>query len=233
MLRSSGLYVGYDESQVLYNMHIDIQPGTVVSLLGRNGVGKTTFLKSLIGLLNPTAGRIELNGEDVISLPPEKRVKKGIGYVPQGRDIFSTLTVEENLLLGLEALPHGKKGASIPEEVFEWFPVLKTMLHRKGGDLSGGQQQQLAIARALVGEPQILLLDEPMEGIQPSIVMLIEEVIQNIAVTKKVGVLLVEHSLDIALRCADFFYVMDRGSVVAEGNTKQVDEDAIRKHLVV
>jgi urea transport system ATP-binding protein len=233
MLKVSQLEAGYGESMVLRQVSLRIEPGSVVSLMGRNGVGKTTLLKSMIGLITPKRGHIELNGEDITFLPPEMRAKKGIGYVPQGRDIFSTLTVEENLLLGLEALPDSRSNKDIPSEVFELFPVLKTMLHRKGGDLSGGQQQQLAIARALVGEPKLLLLDEPMEGIQPSIVMLIEEVIKRIAATKNVGVLLVEHSLDLALGCADYFYVLDKGMIVAEGDTQSLNEEAIKKHLVV
>jgi urea transport system ATP-binding protein len=233
MLKVSQLDAGYGESMVLREISLNIQPGTVVSLMGRNGVGKTTLLKSIMGLIKLKKGTIEFMGEDISFLPPEAKAKKGIGYVPQGRDIFPTLTVEENLLLGLEALPKTERKSGIPQDVYEMFPVLKTMLHRKGGDLSGGQQQQLAIARTLVGKPKLLLLDEPMEGIQPSIVQLITDVIKGIAATGTVSIVLVEHSMDVALECADYFYVLDKSSIVAQGDTGSLNEDTIKRHLVV
>jgi urea transport system ATP-binding protein len=233
MLKVSQLDVGYGESMVLREIDLRIEPGTVVSLMGRNGVGKTTLLKSIVGLLKAKKGTIEFMGKDITALPPEMRARRGIGYVPQGRDIFPTLTVEENLLLGLETLPKAEWKNGIPEDIYDMFPVLKTMLHRKGGDLSGGQQQQLAIARALVGKPRLLLLDEPMEGIQPSIVLLIADVIKRIAATKTVSILLVEHSLDLALECADYFYVIDKSSIVTQGDTRSFNEDAIKQYLVV
>ncbi|TYR81716.1 urea ABC transporter ATP-binding subunit UrtE [Priestia megaterium] len=233
MLTVSNLNVGYDQSIVLHDISIEVAKGKVVAILGRNGVGKTTLVKTLIGLLKPSDGQIKWNGEDLQELRPEQRVKRGIGYVPQGRDIFSTLTIEENLLLGLEALPQKPKKEAIPEHIFELFPVLKEMLHRKGGDLSGGQQQQLAIARALVGNPQLLVLDEPMEGIQPSIVQLIEDVIEQIAKEHNVGVILVEHNVDLALASSDTFYILDHGEIVAEGDSASVDLEEIQQHLVV
>lgn len=231
MLNVSQLDVGYEESMVLREIEFKVKPDTVVALLGRNGVGKTTMLKSIMGLLPPKKGKIQFMGEDVTSLRPEERAKRGIGYVPQGRDIFSTMTVEENLLLGLEALPMGQ--SKIPDDVLCMFPVLREMLHRKGGDLSGGQQQQLAIARALIGRPKLLLLDEPMEGIQPSIVMLIVDVIKRIAASKTVSIVLVEHSLDVALECADYYYLLDKSQIVTHGDVHSLNQETITQHLVV
>jgi urea transport system ATP-binding protein len=233
MLNVSSLSAGYDDSIILQNVNCQVKQGQVVALLGRNGVGKTTLVKTIVGLLKQKSGNIEWDGTDLTEWRPDERAKQGIGYVPQGRDIFSTLTVEENLLLGLEALPRLTKKRGISEEVFEWFPVLKEMLHRKGGDLSGGQQQQLAIARVLVSHPQLICLDEPMEGIQPSIVQLIQEVIVKIAKQKQTGMLLVEHNVDLALECADYVYVMDRGTIVAEGETSSFNVQELEKHLVV
>lgn len=233
MLNVSQLDVGYEESMVLREIEFKVKPGSVVALLGRNGVGKTTMLKSIMGLLSPKKGKIQFMGEDITSFRPEERAKRGIGYVPQGRDIFSTMTVEENLLLGLEALPKGQAKGSMPEDVLDMFPALREVLHRKGGDLSGGQQQQLAIARALIGKPKLLLLDEPMEGIQPSIVMLIVDVIQRIAASKTVSIVLVEHSLDVALECADYYYVLDKSQMVAEGDVHSLNQETITQHLVV
>ncbi|MDC4223115.1 MAG: ATP-binding cassette domain-containing protein [Candidatus Manganitrophus sp.] len=166
MLEVQGLNVSYGDSQVLRGVHLNIPAGKVVCLMGRNGVGKTTLMKTIIGLLAPKGGRITLAGEEITKAPPYLRARRGIGYVPQGREIIPSLTVEENLLIGLEA----SGGKTIPAEVFDLFPVLKTMLGRRGGDLTGGQQQQLAIGRALVSGPQLLILDEPTEGIQPSII---------------------------------------------------------------
>lgn len=233
MLNVSSLSVGYDDSIILQNVNCQVKQGQVVALLGRNGVGKTTLVKTIVGLLKQKSGSIEWDGADLTEWRPDERAKRGIGYVPQGRDIFSTLTVEENLLLGLEALPRFTKKRGVSEEVFEWFPVLKEMLHRKGGDLSGGQQQQLAIARVLVSDPQLICLDEPMEGIQPSIVQLIQEVIVKIAKQKHTGMLLVEHNVDLALECADYVYVMDRGTIVAQGETSSFNVQELEKHLVV
>lgn len=233
MLKVSALQAGYEESMVLHDVNFAVIPGKVTGVLGRNGVGKTTFLKSLIGIIPLKKGQITWNKQAIMKLIPEKRAKLGIGYVPQGREIFSSLTVEENILLGAEMLPKKKKKLINTEEIFEWFPVLREMLHRKGGDLSGGQQQQLAIARALIGEPKVLLLDEPMEGIQPSIVQLIQDVIGVIAKEKGIGVVLVEHNVDLVLECADYIYVMDRGGMVLEGDASELKIEDIEKHLIV
>lgn len=233
MLSVRNVTAGYEQSVVLENVSMDVQKGCVTAVLGRNGVGKTTLMKSIIGLIKPMSGNIEWEGEDITSLPPEQRVRRGIGYVPQGREIFSTLTVEENLLLGFEALPKKINSSHILEEIYELFPILKDMLHRKGGDLSGGQQQQLAIARALIGQPKLLLLDEPMEGIQPSIVQLIRDVIMKIAKEKTVGIVLVEHSLDLAFSCADYFYIFDRGIVVAQGHVSETSMSDVQRFLTV
>lgn len=233
MLSVRNVTAGYEQSVVLENVSMDVQKGCVTAVLGRNGVGKTTLMKSIIGLIKPMRGNIEWEDEDITSLPPEQRVRKGIGYVPQGREIFSTLTVEENLLLGFEALPKKINPSHVLEEIYELFPILKDMLHRKGGDLSGGQQQQLAIARALIGQPKLLLLDEPMEGIQPSIVQLIRDVIMKIAKEKMVGIVLVEHSLDLAFSCADYFYIFDRGIVVAQGHVSETSMSDVQRFLTV
>ncbi|AIE61443.1 urea ABC transporter ATP-binding subunit UrtE [Bacillus methanolicus] len=233
MLRVQNVAAGYGQSVVLENVSIDVSKGAVTAVLGRNGVGKTTLIKSIIGLIKPIAGKIEWENEDITSLPPEERVRKGIAYVPQGREIFSSLTVEENLLLGFEALSKKVNQTQILEEIYELFPILREMLHRKGGDLSGGQQQQLAIARALIGQPKLLLLDEPMEGIQPSIVQLIRDVIVKIAKEKRVGIVLVEHSLDLAFSCADYFYIFDRGTVVEHGHVSETNMNDIQQFLIV
>ena len=233
MLKVDEIMAGYDGSMVLNDLNFQATKGQVVGVLGRNGVGKSTLLKSIIGLLPLKEGEIYFNEQKINKLPTDKRARLGIGYVPQGREIFSTLTVEENILLGFEVMGKAGKKEKIPEEVFEWFPVLQEMLHRKGGDLSGGQQQQLAIARAYVGRPDILLLDEPMEGIQPSIVQLIQQVIMKIAREKNIGVVLVEHDLDLAMETADYIYVMDHGQMVLAGETKSLQIQEIEKHLVV
>lgn len=231
MLKIEHLMVGYGESMILRNVTLQMEPGQVVCLMGRNGVGKTTLMKSITGLLKPKQGSIEYQDETITAYPPDRRAKMGIGYVPQGRDIFSHLTVEENLLLGLEAtVPRIKQ---LPDSIFTMFPVLKEMLKRRGGDLSGGQQQQLSIARALASKPKLLLLDEPMEGIQPSIVMEIEQVIENIKRTREVAILLVEQSLAFATTIADYYYVLDRGAIAAEGSAADLSEEQVKQHLTV
>jgi urea transport system ATP-binding protein len=231
MLRIEHLQVGYGESMILRDVTLQIEPGQVVCLMGRNGVGKTTLMKSIMGLLRPKTGSIEYQNQVITTMPPDRRAKMGIGYVPQGRDIFSHLTVEENLLLGLEAsIPKIKQ---LPDIIFTMFPVLKEMLKRRGGDLSGGQQQQLSIARALASKPKLLLLDEPMEGIQPSIVMEIEQVIENLKRTREVAILLVEQSLAFATTIANYYYVLDRGVIAAEGSAEDLSEEQVKQHLTV
>ena len=231
MLRIEGLSAGYGESRVLRDVSLDVPRGRIVCLMGRNGVGKTTLLKSVMGLLPAWSGRVRLDGEDVTAWSPDARARRGLGYVPQGREIFASLTVEENLLVGLEAMANRR--AAIPEEVFELFPALRSMRRRRGGDLSGGQQQQLAFARALVGRPKVLLLDEPTEGIQPSIIIQIEEVIERLKARGDLSILLVEQYVEFAARLADDFAIMERGAIVAKGATRDLNEDVIRRHLVV
>lgn len=231
MLRIEGLSAGYGESRVLREVSLDVPRGRIVCLMGRNGVGKTTLLKSVMGLLPAWSGRVRLDGEDVTAWSPDARARRGLGYVPQGREIFASLTVEENLLVGLEAMANRR--AAIPEEVFELFPALRSMRRRRGGDLSGGQQQQLAFARALVGRPKVLLLDEPTEGIQPSIIIQIEEVIERLKARGDLSILLVEQYVEFAARLADDFAIMERGAIVAKGATRDLNEDVIRRHLVV
>jgi urea transport system ATP-binding protein len=205
----------------------------MVCLIGRNGVGKTTLLKTIMGLLSPRTGEIFLTDKPITKLTPDRRAKMGIGYVPQGRDIIPRVSVRDNLLLGLEALPTGRKGnESIPAEIFDLFPVLKTMLSRMGGDLSGGQQQQLAIARALMGKPRLLVLDEPTEGIQPSIVLEIEAAVKRIIEATGISVLLVEQHLHF-VRQADKYYAMQKGGIVASGSTQELSQEVIQEFLAV
>jgi len=230
LLEVSGLSAYYGESIILKNISLRIKPGQVVCLLGRNGVGKTTFMKSVMGLVKTPTGSIRLDGREMIKMPTYNRALQGIGYVPQGRDIFAGLSVYENLLLGLER--SGERGA-LDESIYELFPVLKTMLKRKGGDLSGGQQQQLAIARALLSTPRLLLLDEPTEGIQPSIIQEISRVIKKLKGQGNITMLIVEQYLEFVLEVADYFYVMDKGLIVMEGNTKDVELQNIQSKIAI
>ena len=233
MLQIKGLNTYYGESHILRDVDMNINQGEMICLIGRNGVGKTTLLKSLIGLLTPRRGEIIFNGDSVNRKRPHQRARSGIGYVPQGREIIPYLTVEENLQLGLEALPGGlAKHKKIDELVYELFPVLKQFLARKGGDLSGGQKQQLAIARALLGKPKLLLLDEPTEGIQPNIVQDIESAVKRIISETGVGVLLVEQHLHF-VRQADRYYAMQRGGIVANGPTSELSKAVVEKFLSV
>ncbi|HGY5535170.1 MAG TPA: urea ABC transporter ATP-binding subunit UrtE, partial [Prochlorococcus sp.] len=215
LLEIRGLNTYYGESHILRDVDLTVSLGEMVCLIGRNGVGKTTLLKSLIGLLRPRSGEISLEGVQLDRQPPHQRALSGVGYVPQGREIIPHLTVKENLLLGMEALPGGLgRHKHIDPVVFELFPILHEFLPRQGGDLSGGQQQQLAIARALLGKPKLLLLDEPTEGIQPNIVQDIERAVRRIIAETGIGVLLVEQHLHF-VRQADRYYAMQRGGIVA------------------
>jgi len=233
MLRMSNLNVYYGESHILRNVDLSVPVGQMVCLIGRNGVGKTTLLKTIMGLLNSRTGEIFLGDKSISKLPPDRRAKLGIGYVPQGREIIPRVSVKDNLLLGLEAKPEGRKAkATIPDEIFELFPVLKTMLSRMGGDLSGGQQQQLAIARALMGKPRLLVLDEPTEGIQPSIILEIEAAVKKIIAETGISVLLVEQHLHF-VRQADRYYAMQKGGIVASGSTEELSQEVIQQFLAV
>lgn len=233
LLSIQGLNVFYGESHILRDVDLTIRPGQMVCLIGRNGVGKTTLLKTVIGLLRQRTGRLVLHDREISALPPHQRARQGIGYVPQGREIIPQLTVRENLMLGLEALPGGlAKNRHIDPIVYELFPILESFLNRRGGDLSGGQQQQLAIARALLGKPRLLMLDEPTEGIQPSVVLDIERAVKRIIATTGISVLLVEQHLHF-VRQADWYYAMQKGGVVASGPTGELSQSVIERFLSV
>jgi len=232
----------YGESHVLWDVALTVPAGSCTCLMGRNGVGKTTLLKVIMGLLPAASGSIQFAGEDLKSRPAPARAQRGIGYVPQGREIFPQLTVEENLRVGLgirkgkasqNGNGNGGDKGEIPEKVFRVFPVLKKMLHRRGGDLSGGQQQQLAIARALTLDPQLLILDEPTEGIQPNIVHEIGDIIMRLNREEGLAVLLVEQKLPFARRVAQQFCLMDRGRTVSAGSMAELTDTLIQRHLVV
>jgi len=230
MLSVQRLESGYGDSVVLRQVSLRIEPGQVVCLMGRNGVGKTTLMKTIAGLLKARAGTIEYAGRDITGLPPYARARLGIGYVPQGREIFGQLTVRENLLLGLEAKPGLRE---VPEEAVALFPALEPLHERRAGDLSGGQQQQLAFARALASRPQLLLLDEPTEGIQPSIVQDIRGAIRQVKRQGKTAILLVEQSLDFVRSVGDAFCLMEKGTVVAAGPIGELDDELVHRHLAV
>lgn len=230
MLRISGLSAGYAGSRVLHAVDLEVPSRGVVCVMGRNGVGKTTLLKCVMGLLPAWSGRIEIDGRDVTRLRADERARGGVGYVPQGREIFASLTVAENLMIGLKA--RGVRGG-IPDEVFALFPALKALLPRRGGDLSGGQQQQLAFARALVTEPTLLLLDEPTEGIQPSVIDQIEDVIIQLKERGRTAIVLVEQYVEFAARLADSYVMMEKGRIVAGGAVNELNDDVVKRHLVV
>lgn len=252
MLSLTNIHVSYDGSRILRDVSLTVEPGKVVCLMGRNGVGKTTTLKSITGLVKPDSGSVKLDGTELVGLKPDARARAGLGYVPQGRDIFPQLTVWENLRIG--AIAQGKKLNGEVDRVFGLFPVLKEMLQRKGGVLSGGQQQQLAIGRALLTNPKVLLLDEPTEGIQPNIIDQIGETIKKLRTDGlqpdptareignaikslrkegQIGILLVEQYLDFCLDVGDNFYIMDRGSVVASGPIADLNDQIVKEHLTV
>ena len=232
MLQVEQLNQYYGAAHTLRGISLSVDKGQCLALLGRNGVGKTTLLKCLMGVLPVAKGSVQLNGRDITRLTPHARARLGIAYVPQGREIFARLTVEENLLMGMATMS-GRKAARISGEVYELFPVLKDMLQRRGGDLSGGQQQQLAIARALLAEPQLIIFDEPTEGIQPSIIKDIERVIRLLRQRGDIGILLCEQYFDFARALADKFIVLSRGEVVAGGPAAQMDGEDVRRHLAV
>jgi urea transport system ATP-binding protein len=230
MLEVSALNQYYGGSHTLRDVAFSAPSGAVTCVLGRNGVGKTTLLKCLAGLLPVKSGSIRLDGADVTRRPPHERARQGLGYVPQGREIFPRLTVEENLRLGLATCP---RGTPIPPRIFEMFPVLADMLQRRGGDLSGGQQQQLAIGRALAMGPKLLVLDEPTEGIQPSIIKDIERAIRRLADEGQMAILLVEQYYDFARSLASRYVVLSRGEVIKAGRGEDMDKDGVRDCLTV
>ena len=229
MLEVSNLDVAYGQSNVIKDMNMSTTNSETLAIMGRNGMGKTTLFKSLIGILPTNTGNITLDGVDITKYPPYKRVDSGIAYVPQGRMIFPTLTVTENIQTGMETV----KKKKVPDEIYALFPVLHDMRNRKGGNLSGGQQQQLAIARALVSNPKVLLLDEPTEGIQPSIIKDIAKILNEISRIRKITIIVSEQVLHFALEVADRIMVIDRGQFIYEGNRDDVDTEKISGYLSV
>ena len=230
MLVVEGLNQYYGGSHILRNISLQAGPGKVTTLLGRNGVGKTTLLRALMGVVPVKSGTIRFEDRDLTAARPFDRVRAGLAYVPQGREIFPRLTVRENLVMGLASRP---RGTAIPERVFDLFPVLRQMLNRRGGDLSGGQQQQLAIGRALCCDPRLLILDEPTEGIQPSIIKAIEQAIRTLAAEGRMGILLVEQYYDFARSLADDYAVIERGEIVLRGSGADMETDRVRERLAV
>jgi urea transport system ATP-binding protein len=230
VLTVSNLNQYYGGSHILRDVSFAVPPAKVTVLLGRNGVGKTTLLRTLMGLVPAKTGTISFAGSDLTRAKPEDRARAGLGYVPQGREIFARLSVEENLEMGLATQP---PSSELPERIFEMFPVLKQMLRRRGGDLSGGQQQQLAIGRALAMAPKLLILDEPTEGIQPSIIKDIERAIRTLAATGEIAILLVEQYYDFARSLADQYLVMERGEIVKSGEGIHMERDRVRDLLAV
>jgi urea transport system ATP-binding protein len=231
MLEAQAIDLHYGAAQALRAVSLKAEAGKVTCVLGRNGVGKTSLLDALAGHLPVSSGKITWEGSDITALRPPERARRGIAYVPQGREIFPLLTVDENLRTGFAPLPRGER--NVPENVFSLFPVLKGMLHRRGGDLSGGQQQQLAIGRALVMRPRLLLLDEPTEGIQPSIIKDIGRAIDYLRSLGKIAIVLVEQYLDFARELGDYFAVMDRGAVVYSCDRENIDEAALKRAMAI
>ena len=231
MLTIDNLICHYGTVKVLHGVNFTAEPGSITCVMGRNGVGKTTLMRSIMGSLKTSSGRVLMGGDDVTQLLSFKRARRGIALVPQGRQIFPKLTVLENLRVGLEA--RRDRVRKVPDSVYEYFPVLKTMSHRMGGDLSGGQQQQLAIARALVGEPKVLLLDEPTEGIQPNIIQLIGHVLRELVSQMKMTVVLVEQYVDFVREFGHAFHIMNRGQVVYSGVPADLSSDVVSRHLSV
>ncbi len=231
MLDVKDLRAGYGSTEVLQGVTLSLRKGEVVSILGRNGVGKTTLMKALIGLIRPTGGEVELNGQRVAGLAPEKIARSGLAYVPQGRGIFPTLSVLDNLTMGTRARRDGS--SVIPADIFEMFPILAERRAQLGGTLSGGQQQQLALGRALASQPDFLLLDEPSEGIQPNIVQMIGDILRKLAAEKGLGVLLVEQNLDLGLSAADRVLFMEKGRIVHESAPRDLTDETLHRYLAI
>jgi len=231
VLSISGLNQFYGQSHILWDLDLEVEPASCTCIMGRNGVGKTTLLKCIMGILPTRSGSMKFGDIELSTIATEQRARIGIGYVPQGREIFSQLTVEENLRIGLSARKDGVK--EIPGHIYELFPVLLEMLHRRGGDLSGGQQQQLAIGRSLAIDPKILILDEPNEGIQPNIVRQIGDVITHLVTDQKLTVVIVEQKLGFARRVGQYFHLMEKGRVMAKGAIDQLSDELVSKHLSV
>ncbi len=230
-LTVDNLHLHYGAAEALRGVSLQVEPAAITCVLGRNGVGKTSLLRAITGQHAPTSGSVAFDGRRLGGLPPYARATRGIATVPQGREIFPLLTVEENLQTGFACL--NRRSRSIPPDVFELFPILETMLQRRGGDLSGGQQQQLAIGRALVTRPRLLILDEPTEGIQPSIIKDIGRALAYLRDTAGLTILLVEQYLDFCRELADKVYIMDRGEIVHDGPASDLDDDKVRRHLMV
>lgn len=231
MLVIESLDFSYGNVQTLYDVSMTMRPGSITAIMGRNGVGKTTLIRNIAGLARSQSGKIRIGETELTHLAPHARACAGIGLVPQGRQIFPKLTVEENIQIGLQA--RKDKVKKVPAEIYEMFPVLAQFRSRYGGDLSGGQQQQLAIARALAGDPQVLLLDEPTEGIQPNIIQLIGQALQHLARSRNMTIVLVEQYLEFVKKITNHFYVLNRGRVVADGETRELSEEIISLHLKV
>ena len=232
MLEVKDLNQYYGGSHILRGLSFDARPGEITCLLGRNGVGKTTLLKCLMGLIPAKSGSIHWQGKPINHTKPHQRVQAGIAYVPQGREIFPRLTVEENLLMGLSRFP-GRQAKQVPEDIYALFPVLREMKQRRGGDLSGGQQQQLAIGRALACRPQLLILDEPTEGIQPSVIKEIGVVIRSLAARGDMAILLVEQFYDFAAELADSYLVMSRGTIIQRGRGDEMEAQGVRQRVAI
>lgn len=232
ILEVTDLQSAYGQSTILWGVDLVVAQGSITTVMGRNGVGKTTLLKTIMGLVPPTKGSVTLKKDNITALPPFKKAKMGIAYVPQGREIIPKLTVYENLKLGLEAC--ADRNAKLPEEeIYAMFPILKDFRNRLGGNLSGGQQQQLALGRALASRPSLLILDEPTEGIQPSIAQEIGQILKRLVADKTMAVLLVEQKIDFASPITDYYYFMDRGKVILQGSSQDLKVDEIKKHLSV
>jgi urea transport system ATP-binding protein len=234
MLVVEGIDVAYRRSQVLFGVSMEVPAGGLLCVMGRNGVGKTTLLNTIMGVLKPSAGRITWEGRDIVSMRPHERVRAGIGYAPQGHPTFPQLTVAENLAVVVESVGGGAAASAAVDEALDLFPRLRPLLARKAGFLSGGQAQQLALARALVTRPRLLVLDEPTEGIQPSIILEIEDAIAELHASRGLSILLVEQYVEFALRLADRYVVLDAGEVVASGETSELaDDSSVRRLLAV